>query len=524
LNWRERLLGSLLGQLRLAAFVSVFVGFTTASAASLLINQRALIHQHERRITQTGELLRRQLALLATGASPTVRAAAVQELGRYSSFNLVFWIRLQDGTVLVADSLKDPAPLPLALAAETALMGPAANAAARSDVRSVQKRWYRRGLLVAPLDPGLSRDSYRVLEQEGRYFLIHLHQIGPGGTSLWVAEDISANLEFLSSLLRWLLLAWSICLVLTLVAIWRMTRRIIRPLRDLNDLAGTIDSTSLATSRLSPVQAPLEVRQLASGYNTLLDRLSLAWENQRQFVSAVSHELRNPLTIISGYLQRLLRQGTDLDPQQRRALAKAEAETLRMTRLLQDLLDLSRNDSGRLCLQPQVVAVDQVVLNSCDLARSLLARPLDLTLPASAGERPIEALADADRLQQVLLNLIENADKYSPPDQPVHVVLAETPADSLEISVVDHGIGIPPEDLPRVFDRFHRGANAPTLTQGSGLGLSVVKLLVEAMGGTIAVESRLGEGSRFRIQLPAHSGDNGPMGSAAAISSWSSTS
>jgi two-component system OmpR family sensor kinase len=147
--------------------------------------------------------------------------------------------------------------------------------------------------------------------------------------------------------------------------------------------------------------------------------------------------------------------------------------------------------------------VDQVLLTTCDLARSQLTRPLELQLPASAGEHSIEALAEADRLQQVILNLIENADKYSHPDQPIQVRLEEGDGDGLTITVSDRGIGIPPQDLPRIFDRFYRAANTAEQKHGSGLGLSVVKLLVEAMGGSIGVESQLGEGSRFRVHLPA---------------------
>ncbi len=503
MNWRERAFGSLLGQLRLAAFVSVFVGFTTASTATLLVNQRALIHQHERRIRQSGELLRHQLPLLAAQDSPARRAAAVEELGRFSSFNLLFWIRLADGTLLLPSRLEDPPPRRLAQEALAAVTRPAGILNPQGSLPSA--RWLR--WPHADRSAPRRHYPYRVVTLNQREFLTHLHRLGPEGVSLWVGEDISANRNFLSSLLRWLLLAWSLCLALTLLAIWLLTRRIIRPLQDLNSLASSITCASLATSRLHQRHAPLEVRQLANGYNKLLDRMALAWENQRQFVGAVSHELRNPLTIISGYLQRLQRQGGNLNGEQQRTLAKAEAETLRVTRMLHDLLDLSRSESGRLQLVLQPVAVDQILINSCDLARSQLARRLELVLPPRAGEQSFEALAEADRLQQVVLNLIENADKYSRPDQAIQVILAEDDGGNLTITVIDRGIGIPPSDLPRIFDRFHRGANASEQSRGSGLGLSVVKLLVEAMGGTIHVESQLGRGSRFQIQLPALHGD-----------------
>lgn len=185
--------------------------------------------------------------------------------------------------------------------------------------------------------------------------------------------------------------------------------------------------------------------------------------------------------IISGYLRRLQRRGQNLDPEQMRALATTEAETHRITRMLNDLLDLSRSESGQLQMVLGPVAVDEVLTTACDLARSQLSRPLLLTLPKEAAEGPIHAVAETDRLQQVLLNLIENADKYSPPGRPIHLNLSQD-ADTLCISVQDQGIGIALEDIPKVFDRFHRGRNAIEHERGSGLGLSVVKLLVEAMG------------------------------------------
>ncbi len=282
----------------------------------------------------------------------------------------------------------------------------------------------------------MPRDRYRVVAFGQREFLTHPHHI-------------SANLAFLSSLLGWILLAWTLCLLLTLLAISWLTRRIIRPLRELNALAALVTTSSLASSRLEVMRAPLEGQELASGSNNLLDRLSLSWQQQREFVSTASHELGNPLMIIGGYLQRLQRWGTILDPEQRRTLATAEAETHRITRLRNHLLDLSRSDSGRLQLVLRPVAVDAVLLSACDLARSQLRRPLHLDLPPQAQEQPILALAEEDRLQQVVLNLIENADQYSPPSSPIQVRLEAEPAprSGLSIRVINQDTCVPLHSL-----------------------------------------------------------------------------
>ena len=218
-------------------------------------------------------------------------------------------------------------------------------------------------------------------------------------------------------------------------------------------------------------------------------------------MSAVSHELRTPLTIVKGYLHRTIKRGDNLSPNQVKGLQTAEEESIRMRRLLDDLLDLSRDDSGRLAITKEPVRLADQLEEVVDLARNTLNRPLLLELPEDPTARDAVAQADPARLRQVLLDLIENAEKYSPEDAAIRLVLRKRDGASL-IDVIDQGIGIPEAELTKVFERFQRGSNAPEKT-GSGLGLSVVKLLVEGMGGSIEVRSRLGQGSCFTVVLPS---------------------
>ena len=244
----------------------------------------------------------------------------------------------------------------------------------------------------------------------------------------------------------------------------------------------------------------MEVMQLGRNYNALLQRLSDAWTQQRQFVSAVSHELRTPLTIVQGYVQRTIRRGDNLTEGQVKGLRTAEEESIRMRRLLDDLLDLSRSDFGHLDIRTVPVDLTDQLEQVADLARSTLQRPLELILPEELEQRSIEVKADPARLRQVLLDLIENADKYSPPERPIRLELHST-GSGARIAVIDQGIGIPEDEQETVFERFKRGSNAAEKT-GSGLGLSVVKLLVEGMGGRIELRSRLGDGSCFTVAFP----------------------
>ena len=483
-GWRRHVFGSLLGQLRLAAFASVFLGFTAASAFTLVINRDCLLHhEHDGPRLAVGSLAK-ALDQLVGDPSAANAAQLRGELERQSGRERFFWVQRGDGSLLL------PRPVSGEIKALSGLVGQAM--AAHRSAWSVQSFT----LLLIGTDLRLVKDT------QGNSFLTYPLHRSVEDSELWVAEDISPNVAALRTMLLGLAGVWILCLVLTLVAISILTRRILQPLRDLHRMAADVTSESLASSHLKLDRAPLEVEELAVSFNGLLDRLALAWSQQRQFVGLVSHELRNPLMIISGYLRRLQRRGQNLDPEQMRALATTEAETQRITRMLNDLLDLSRSESGQLQMVLSPVAVDEVLTTACDLARSQLSRPLLLTLPKEAAEGPIKAVAETDRLQQVLLNLIENADKYSPPGRPISLELSRQ-AGKLCISVRDQGIGIAPEDIPKVFDRFHRGRNAIEHERGSGLGLSVVKLLVEAMGGSIDVESEIAVGSRFHIHLQA---------------------
>jgi signal transduction histidine kinase len=476
--------GSLLGQLRLAAFASVFVGFTAASAFTLLVNQRWLLSQQQTLRLQAAGSLTTALDQVASDPSPSTFSHLRAELDRRSSRERLFWVQRQDGSLLL------PTPA----------------SADRSGIAGLVDRTRKkqiRAWSLGPITPFLLGMDHRVVKgMAGLSYLAHPLHDAADGSQLWVAEDVSLSIATLRTMLLGLAVIWILCLLLTLVAISMLTSRIIQPLRELNRMAAGVTSESLDSSHLKLEHAPLEVQELARSFNGLLDRLALAWSQQRHFVGLVSHELRNPLMIISGYLRRLQRRGQNLDPEQMRALATTEAETHRITRMLNDLLDLSRSESGQLQMVLAPVAVDEVLTTACDLARSQLSRPLLLNLPKEAAEGPIKAVAETDRLQQVVLNLIENADKYSPPGRPINLDLAREP-EGLCITVRDQGIGIAPEDLLRVFERFHRGRNAIEHERGSGLGLSVVKLLVEAMGGSIDVESELAVGSSFHIHLPA---------------------
>jgi signal transduction histidine kinase len=270
------------------------------------------------------------------------------------------------------------------------------------------------------------------------------------------------------------------------------------PLDLFSSTLSSISTRSLGTERLSLNGQPTELHPIANAFNDLLDRLAEAWEHQRTFVNGVSHELRTPITLISGYSRRLLRRAEGLKPEQRDQLELVASEAESMGRLVNDLLEIARDDAGR--LQLESMQLDPATLLE-ELHRRLQdtsnGRLLLQPIPSSYAD----VCADPERLSQCLTNLVENALKYSPASQPIELALSSD-ADQVVLHVRDHGAGVPAAERERIFGRFVRGSGSAD-TSGHGIGLAVVKTLMERMGGAVVVGDTQGGGADFQLRLPA---------------------
>ena len=215
-----------------------------------------------------------------------------------------------------------------------------------------------------------------------------------------------------------------------------------------------------------------------------------------EVISTVSHELRSPLTSVKGYTSLLLNRWERLaDEQKLMMLEQVHHDADRVTRLVTELLDISRLDSGKLVLRRQMVDLCELVGVVVEKVR-MMEPDVHAEVEFAAGFPRV--YADPDKIEQVLTNLVENAAKYADP-KGMRVIGAVHGAE-VSVAVVDRGEGIPHADLPRVFTKFYR--RAETRPTGSGLGLWISRGLVEAHGGRLVVESRVGEGSTFRFTLP----------------------
>jgi signal transduction histidine kinase len=228
-----------------------------------------------------------------------------------------------------------------------------------------------------------------------------------------------------------------------------------------------------------------------------LDRL------KSDFVSDVSHELRAPLTSISGYVDHLLDgMAGELSPAQKECLARVRGSTERMIRLINDLLDLARIEAGRVDLHLARLSLGEVAGEVLDVLQPFASDKgigLDVEIP------PVDILvrADRDKLHQILLNLVHNAVKFTPPGGKVRVGVSVRGDGTVVTTVRDTGEGIAVEDLPRVFEKFSQVGDPETQKKGSGLGLTITQKLVALHGGTIWVESLPGTGTEFAFSLPA---------------------
>ncbi len=366
---------------------------------------------------------------------------------------------------------------------------------------------------------------------------------GPGyilmASSLQTADDTLKQMQFL------LLVGLVGSLVLAVLLGIPLARLGLRPLKKITEIARRTRSSNLSQRVALPAnsyQASLasqdEVWQLAQEFNAMLDKIELAFTAQqqseartRQFVADASHELRSPLTVLGGYLDVLLMGAKDNPLQAKRIMDAMRSEITRLSRLVIDLLMLTRLDSGSSgVVQIAPVEVEEL-LNRTASNMGLLMGQRRLEVKLAPGSSPVWIQGDADQLYRVLVNLVDNAIRYTGDQGYIGLSLSvekvvsqarpsvtnkksgktltepstpnETGNEWVVIRVRDDGCGIAPEQLAHIFDRFYRADESRTRQTGNaGLGLAISKGIIEAHGGLIEVESQLGNGTTFIIRLP----------------------
>ena len=320
------------------------------------------------------------------------------------------------------------------------------------------------------------------------------------GETLYVLQDVTLDIrrQRRNSLL--LLVFAGISTLVSSALLRPVLNAGLRPLEDLSDRMKQIETETLGSKRLPLAPQPRELQRIAGTFNDLLDRLAVSWERQRTFVNAVSHELRTPITLVAGYAARLQRRGINLSAAERDQLHLIEEEAARMGRMVTDLLDIARSDAGQLTLLRQRFDVASACLKVVERLKPVAAGRLRLAPGSAKREQAAHAVGDSERLEQCLLNLVENALKYSPPTGLVQLAW-ECSGDAVLVHVLDQGPGVPEADRARLLERFQRGRSTGDVP-GSGIGLAVVDTLMQAMGGRVEIGDAPGGGADFRLLLP----------------------
>ncbi|WP_263366288.1 sensor histidine kinase [Edaphobacter bradus] len=347
-----------------------------------------------------------------------------------------------------------------------------------------------------------SKESFRrEIQDRGRRLLIFSQPYStPSGTKYLIETGASLSLidRVLSSLRRILLLITPLILIAAVLGGHLLMTRPLRPLIELTEQAERIGTHKLG-ERLSVIATGDEMERLSLSLNRMISRLEDALDHNRRFSADVSHELRTPLTILKGELEQVV-QAPQLPDSMRESVGSSLEEIDRMSKIVENLLTISRLDSGADAMVRQTVDLSQLALWTLDQMH-LLAEEKQITM-RSTHASPALILADPGRIKQVMVNLLDNAIKYTPDHGEINVsVVAAQHTAVLEVS--DTGIGIPAESLSNVFQRFYRSDKARSRESGgTGLGLSIVQAICNAHGGSVGIQSVEGRGTTVRVELP----------------------
>jgi len=315
---------------------------------------------------------------------------------------------------------------------------------------------------------------------------------------LRVGMSLQPTVDMLDRLLLALLIASPLAVIVSLLGGWFLAGRALRPVDSITHAARRIAAGDL-TQRITTPRSTDEIGRLASTFNNMIARLEVSFRQIRQFSADASHELRTPLTIQKGETELALRRPRGAEDY-RQVLESNLEEIDRMSRIVDELLFLSRADLGEIKLTQTPVHLDELIQ---DIQQQALVLGKDRQVETVVREiAPMTVSGDDLRLRELFLNLIDNAIKYSHPGDTVEMSLVPN-GEKGEFIVKDQGIGISLEDQPRIFDRFYRTDSARShSTKGTGLGLSICKWIVESHKGSIQVQSMPNQGSCFTVLLP----------------------
>lgn len=314
--------------------------------------------------------------------------------------------------------------------------------------------------------------------------------------ALVVAEPVASLDEVFGALVPRLIFSGLIGIIAAMVFGFILSQSVAAPLRNISRAARNVARGNYR--QRVPATGPTEVRDLAATFNRMTEQVQRSQQTLRDFLANISHELKTPLTSIHGFSEAVL-DGTIDDPDGiRRSARIISDESTRVLRLVEELLDLSRIESGQVSMRLEEFSVGELLQQVGDVF-ALRSEESGVELEVD-GASPVRVHGDFDRLEQVLNNLMDNAFRHTAAGGKVRVTATATPSGFVQVSITDTGKGIPLDELPFLFDRFYRAQGSAG--KGYGLGLAIAREIVRAHGGDIWAASKQGEGTSFHFTLP----------------------
>ena len=341
------------------------------------------------------------------------------------------------------------------------------------------------------------REVFSIGEQEYRCLWVPIELNDKYPAAVQLVGSMAEMDATLRRLLFFFLTGIPLALLITAAAAYLITRMAFRPIMGMIETAGRITAMNLH-HRVALPAARDEVRLLGETLNRMIERIDASFRSQKQFVADASHEIRTPLTVICSELEYAERHATE--PSVKESIQTSLSEIDRLAKLTDGLLLLAKLDASQLKLNLQPVRLDELLVECVQLVKSI-ADKKNIQMRIDLQEA-IELPADREKIKSVMLNLLDNAVKYSSPHTTVSVSLARNSSMAI-LSIADQGQGIPAAAIPDVFKRFYRVDPSRTQNEGSGLGLAIAERLVELHGGRISVQSEVGKGSTFTVEFPA---------------------
>jgi len=356
---------------------------------------------------------------------------------------------------------------------------------------------------VPPAEWQSSSWSEQSMPNNKKLFVYGMTYSGPEGARYSIQAGASNNQ--ISAVLQGLLISLAVVLPL-LIAVaagggFLLMRNALKPVVEISTIAKKITSRNL-NERVPESGTGDELEQLSTSLNRMMERLEDSFHHVHRFSADASHEIRTPLTILRGELEDLMRT-PGLTPELRDSVGSALEEAERLSRIVEQLLEMTRLEAGEMLTGLTPFDFAEMTKTTVDQMR-LLASEKDITLRFE-GTQGLYVMGDPVRLRQVVVNLVDNAIKYTSTGGSISVTSTAANGKAI-LEVADTGIGIPQEAIPHVFERFYRvdGARSRQLG-GTGLGLAIVKSICTAFGGAITVQSAASSGTTFRVELPTES-------------------